>query len=141
MRKQVLLDTDIISLLQRRHEIVAQHAADYLISFGKLFFTELSWYEVIRGYRAVGAQRQLQAFEVFCRNCNIFPLGRKSLDSAANIYADLRQRGELIGEVDILIAGIAIANGFGVATRNIDHFSRIDGLHVENWTLRGISEA
>jgi tRNA(fMet)-specific endonuclease VapC len=37
--------------------------------------------------------------------------------------------------MDILIAGIAIANGVGVATRNIDHFSRIDGLYVEDWTL------
>ena len=135
MRNQVLLDTDILSLLRRGHETVTQHAADYLISFDRLAFAELTWYEVVRGYRVIGAHRQLEAFEAFCRNCDILPLDHNALDCAATIYASLRQRGELIGEVDILIAGIALANGMGVATRNIDHFSRIAELHVENWTV------
>ena len=53
---------------------------------------------------------------------------------AADIYANLKRRGELIGEIDILIAGIALAHDMGVATRNIAHFSRIANLHVEDWT-------
>jgi predicted nucleic acid-binding protein len=38
----------------------------------------------------------------------------------------------LIGEVDMLIAGIALANDMGVATRNTDHFNRIQDLYVED---------
>ncbi len=140
MREQVLLDTDIISLLQRGHEIVTQNAVDYLISFDRLSFAELTWYEVVRGYRAVDARRQLAAFEVFCRDCNIPPLDHRSLDCAADIYADLRRRGELIGEVDILIAGVAVANGLGIATQNINHFSRINELYIENWAIQGHQE-
>jgi tRNA(fMet)-specific endonuclease VapC len=135
MRNQVLLDTDIVLFFWREHEIVLQHATDYIISFGKLSFTELTWYEVIRGYKAIGAYRQLETFNAFCQDCNILLLDHKALDYAATIYADLRRRGSLIGEMDILIAGIALANGMGVATRNIDHFSRIHGLYVEDWTL------
>ena len=37
--------------------------------------------------------------------------------------------------VDILIAGTALANGMGIATRNVEHFSRISELHVENWAI------
>jgi predicted nucleic acid-binding protein len=37
--------------------------------------------------------------------------------------------------VDILIAGIALANEMGVATHNIDHFRRVKGLSVEDWSL------
>ena len=136
MRRQTLLDTDIVLLLMRGHEIVTQNTTDYLLSFDRLSFAELTWYEITRGYRVIGAHRQSQVFEAFCRNCDILPLDHKSLDCAANIYASLRKRGELIGEVDILIAGIAFANGIGVATRNVDHFSRIDGLYVENWAVR-----
>jgi tRNA(fMet)-specific endonuclease VapC len=135
MRAQVLLDTDILSLLRRGHERVTQHATDYIVTYGSLAFTELTWYEVVRGYRAIGAHRQLKVFEAFCQRCDIFPLDHNALDCAANIYADLRRRGELIGEVDILIAGIAFAHRTGIATQNVEHFSRIAGLHVENWTV------
>ena len=135
MKEQILIDTDIVLLLQRGHETVARHALNYIISFERPSFSELTWYEIVRGYRISGAYHQMDNFESFCQNCDILPLDRRSLDCAATIYADLRKRGELIGEVDILIAGIATASGMGIATRNVNHFSRIDGLHVENWTL------
>jgi tRNA(fMet)-specific endonuclease VapC len=134
MNPLVLLDTDILSLLRRGHPQVSQRAAIYIVEHGRLTFTSLSWYEVIRGYRAIGAFRQLQVFEQFCQYCQILPLDNKALDTAATLYANLHQRGELIGEVDILIAGIAMANGRGVVTRNTDHFRRIDGLYVEDWS-------
>jgi tRNA(fMet)-specific endonuclease VapC len=135
MKNRVLIDTDIVLLIQRGNRIVTSHALDYIATFDRLSLTELTWYEIIRGYKISGTYQQLNTFESFCQNCDILSLDRKSLDCAATIYADLRKRGELIGEVDILIAGIAIANGMGIATGNIKHFARIDGLHVENWTL------
>lgn len=135
MKDSVLIDTDIVLLIQRGNKIVTNYALNYIATFDRLSFTELTWYEIVRGYRISGVYQQLDTFESFCQNCDILSLDRKSLDCAANIYADLRKRGELIGEVDILIAGIAIANGMGVATGNVKHFARISGLHVENWTL------
>ncbi len=105
----------------------------YIARYEQLAFTELTWYEVIRGYRAIDAQKQLAAFQEFCRYCLISPLDRKALDIAANIYVDLRKRGELIGEVDILISGIALRNNMGIVTRNTEHFGRISGLYVEDW--------
>jgi tRNA(fMet)-specific endonuclease VapC len=53
---------------------------------------------------------------------------------AADIYADLYKRGELIADADILIAASALANSLGVVTNNERHFRRISGLHVENWS-------
>jgi predicted nucleic acid-binding protein len=41
----------------------------------------------------------------------------------------------LIGEVDILIASIALTEGLAVATHNISHFNRISGLMVVDWTI------
>lgn len=134
MTPLALLDTDTLSLLRRGHPEVSQRAAAYIVQHKRLAFTSLTRYEVVRGYRAIGAYRQLQVFEQFCRRCRIFPLGDKALDIAATCYADLRRRGELIGEVDLLIAGIALANGMGVATRNTDHFSRVKDLYVEDWS-------
>ncbi len=56
------------------------------------------------------------------------------MDIAAIIYVDLRKHGELIGEVDILISGIALRNNMGIVTRNTEHFDRISGLYVEDWS-------
>ncbi len=130
---KLLLDTDTISLLRRGNPKVSQRVIDYIVRYGQLVFTELSWYEIIRGYRSIGAQKQLAVFEEFCRQCTILPLDRRALDTAANIYASLHKRGELIGEVDILIAGIAVANDMGIVTSNCNHFRRIDGLYIEDW--------
>lgn len=44
---------------------------------------------------------------------------------AAEIYAALRNRGEPIGDADILIGASALTHGFGVVTNNEAHFSRI----------------
>jgi tRNA(fMet)-specific endonuclease VapC len=130
----VLLDTDTLSLIRRGHPQVSQRAAAYIVQHGRLTFTALTRYEVVRGYRAIGAHRQLQVFEQFCQQCRILPLDDKALDAAASIYADLRQQGKLIGEVDILIAGIALTNGIGIITHNTDHFRRIPGLSIEDWS-------
>jgi tRNA(fMet)-specific endonuclease VapC len=53
--------------------------------------------------------------------------------AAAETYADLASRGQLISDADILIAATALVRGLGVATNNEDHFARIRGLAVENW--------
>jgi predicted nucleic acid-binding protein len=52
---------------------------------------------------------------------------------AAEIYADLSRRGELIADADILIAASALVRGLGIVTNNEEHFKRIQNLHVENW--------
>jgi tRNA(fMet)-specific endonuclease VapC len=54
---------------------------------------------------------------------------------AADIYADLKAGGGMIGDADILIAASALVNGLGVVTNNEQHFRRIKGLRVENWLI------
>jgi len=63
----------------------------------------------------------------------ILPVTDEIALEAAGIYADLRRRGELIGDADTLIAASALVHGLGVVTNNEHHFRRINGLKVENW--------
>ncbi len=48
----------------------------------------------------------------------------------AEIWADLSERGQVIGAHDLWVAATALANGLGVATRNASEFSRVAGLRV-----------
>ncbi len=50
------------------------------------------------------------------------------------IQADLRKKGAEIGHTDTLIAGIAITSDLQLVTNNTNHFKRIKGLNLENWT-------
>lgn len=55
--------------------------------------------------------------------------------TAAIIQADLRKKGNEIGHTDTLIAGIAITSELQLITNNANHFKRIKGLEIDNWTL------
>ena len=57
--------------------------------------------------------------------------------AAAETYAHIRSRlskaGTPIGPNDLLIASIALANGFTLVTHNTKEFGRIEGLVIEDW--------
>jgi len=48
--------------------------------------------------------------------------------------ARLEIRGVRIEDMDLAVAAIAMARGFGVATCNSRHFGRVEGLPVQDWT-------
>ena len=51
----------------------------------------------------------------------------------AEIRADLKRRGSLIGGNDLLIAAHARSLGLRLVTNNTSEFGRVRGLQVENW--------
>ena len=51
----------------------------------------------------------------------------------SRIRRALRQRGELIGDFDILIAATAMNEDATLVTDNARHFQRVDGLRIENY--------
>lgn len=57
--------------------------------------------------------------------------------AAANRYAHARAHlatiGQPIGDRDMMIAAIALAQGATVVTSNVSEFSRVPGLTVEDW--------
>jgi tRNA(fMet)-specific endonuclease VapC len=53
---------------------------------------------------------------------------------AGEIRADLACRGLPIGPYDVLIAGQARARGLTLVTANVQEFSRVAGLEMEDWS-------
>ena len=61
----------------------------------------------------------------------IFPLGYKEAEKAAEIYDLLESKGNLIDDNDILIAGIMLSNGINkIITKNVKHFEKIESLEI-----------
>lgn len=130
---KVLIDTDILSALMRKHPRVIAQASAYLAQHHIFTLSIITRYEILRGLKAKGASQQAARFEQFCAGNEILPINDNVIVQAADIYADLYRRGELIGDADILIAASAMANGLGIVTNNEAHFSRISSLQIENW--------
>ena len=130
---EALLDTDTLSLYGRGDPQVRANAAAYLRTYGAFSLSELTRYEVVRGFQLSGASARLAAFERLCGLSRILPFDEACARRAAEVWVDLHRRGRLIGEVDILIAGTALAHGLAVVSQNTGHFTRVAGLVVINW--------
>ena len=63
---------------------------------------------------------------LFLDNIDIF-------EKASEIYALLKNKGELIPDADILIGALTLRNNCTCVTGNTKHFERINGLNLENW--------
>lgn len=130
-----LLDTDILSaIMKAKLPVVAQHAVSYLNQHGRFSFSSITRFEILRGLLATSATVRLRAFESMCQRSEIIELTDPIIVRAAELYADLSRRGQLISDADILIAATALYHGRTLVTANTAHFQRVHGLAIRNWT-------
>ena len=130
-----LLDTNVLSELVRKRpspEVVsrvrASRSADLVTSVVCVMEMRFGAVRHPTG-RALWARIEK---EVLSR-VRVLPVGDDEARRAGELLAELEARGEKVGTEDVLIAATALVHGFGVATRNVKHFSRFRGLVVESW--------
>ena len=78
-------------------------------------------------------------FDRVSRFVDIFPEiqpSKRSMRRFGEIKAALELKGMRLNDADIIIASIAIEEGFALITGNMKHYSRIEGLEIENWFAR-----
>ena len=75
-------------------------------------------------------REQLDALLVSTR---ILPFDRAAARHSATLRASLEAKGTPLGPLDCLIAGIALAYGTHLVTRNSTEFGRVAGLSVVDW--------
>lgn len=103
-----------------------------------IHITSITVYEMNIGFvqtkRKISEQRYKQLYKPwleFISSMEIFPLGYKEAERAAEIFDFLDSQGQRIDDNDILIAGIMLTNGIKkILTKNVKHFERIIGLEI-----------
>lgn len=72
---------------------------------------------------------------MFLSPFNILPFNSDDAVTAGRIRGYLERRGTPIGPYDIQIAAQGVSRGITVITHNIDEFSRVPGLRLEDWII------
>lgn len=129
-----LLDTNIISAILKENEKVKKSVQKAIREGKEILIDGISYYEIKRGLLSANATNQLDRFNLLCKRFGLIWLETQSIfDTAAEIYADLQQKGKLIEDADILIASVVKTWELILVTDNTRHFQRIQGLRMENW--------
>ena len=132
--KKCLIDTDILSLMMRMDANVIKQAQKYIKKHSQLTFSIITEYEILRGLKVKNATKQIKVFEQICTKNEILPITNGIIIKATEIYAELYKGGKLIGDADILIAATAMVHNLELITNNENHFNRITGLRLDNWS-------
>jgi tRNA(fMet)-specific endonuclease VapC len=122
----IIADTDVLIDFLAGHEPPASRIALEL-ERGGLKTTVVTRFELLAGAtsaRLIGNIRDL------LDAVPALPLDSRAADRAAEVRRALEKRGTPIGMGDSLIAGIVLAAGGILLTRNVKHFERVDGLRL-----------
>lgn len=131
---EALLDTDILSeVLKAKDARVLGKAEQYLTEHGRLAFSEITFYEVVRGMLAHRATSQMAKFLERAGDSDVTPISPPVLLRAADLWARAHAGGHPRDDADLIIAATALEVGRVLVTGNTAHFAWIEGLRLEDW--------
>lgn len=127
----ILLDTNIVVAYLNGNEPIASKVVENInkISLSTLVVAELD-------YGAKASQNRLKNLSnlnSFIELVRIFPFDLACARMLGTIKSRLRQIGKPTGEVDAMIAAVALANKAELVTGNTRHFQNIEGLKLSSW--------
>jgi tRNA(fMet)-specific endonuclease VapC len=130
-----LLDTDTASYIIKRRD-PAIEARLSAIEPSQVCISVITRAELMYGLKRLPAGHRLHvAVRQFLRIVRTLPWAAESADLYADIRHQLETSGQLIGELDMMIAAQALSVGAVLVTNNTRHFERIEApLILANWT-------
>lgn len=128
-----LLDTNVcIRLLNKKCPEIEHHFR--LHSPADIALCSIVKAELIFGARnSRKVEANLNRLRRFFAPLASLPFDDRSAEEYGLIRADLTAQGRLIGPNDMLIAAVARAYDAILVTHNINEFSRITGIKLEDW--------
>ena len=127
-----LLDTNIVIYIQRGVPSV-------LSRLNELGADRVALPSIVAAELAYGVEkstfkdRNRKVLELFLSEVRVLPWTQDAMWHFARHQHELRQSGQVIGELDLLIACQALALDAVCVTNNTREFGRIKGLKLENW--------
>lgn len=129
-----IIDTDIMIYFLKNHPKVVSKFEK--TDQDDIATTIVNYTELLFGaYNSLKIKENLSKVKSFLKTIAIADFDKSSAEVFARLKADLRKSGKIIADMDLMIAGICIANNLILVTNNSKHFERISGLKKENWSI------
>lgn len=125
----VLIDTSVFIAWERGEEEIRDTVAQELV-----YLSAITASELLHGVHRADSARRREQRRAFVESVLAavpllaFDMGVSRVH--AQIWSDLRSRGQIIGAHDMIIGATAVHHGLRLATRNVRDFERIEGLEV-----------
>lgn len=127
----ILLDTDVcIEFLRGNKQVIARRKKAYdnvsvsFMTVGELFFG---------AEKSANKEHNNLLIEKFLITVDIINTDFEIMKLFGELKGNLEKQGELLSDVDILIASTAMAKCDTLVTGNAEHFKRFEHLKLENW--------
>ena len=127
----VCVDTDFIAGLDRRNDKAIARLETLGAGHEPIYTTTVSVAELYHGAYKTNDPSRLVRVKNLLSRFHVLDLDYGSATIWGELAEKLKSNG--IGDLDLFIASIALANGHTLITRNIKHFERMPGLTVESW--------
>ena len=130
-----MLDTDTCSYIMRRSpEAVVRRLAK--VSVSDVCISVITKAELLYGVEISPKRKQDEsALAAFLHYIEVLDFSDEASLHYAQIRADLKKRGAMIGANDLLIAAHARSLGLTLITNNTREFRRVRNLSIDNWTV------
>ena len=130
-----MLDTDTCSyIMKRSNQAVLRRLQAIAVS--DVCMSVITKSELLYGVEVSPRRTQdATALKAFLPHVEVLEYSDDAATHYAQIRADLKNRGEMIGANDLFIAAHARSRGLRLVTNNTAEFGRVKGLTLENWTL------
>ena len=127
-----LLDTNICIYIIKKKPIEVFEKFKRL-EIGMLKISSITVSELYFGaYNSQNIKKNIEIVKNFLLPFDIVDFDEKAGIEYAKIKADLRKEGQIIGELDMQIAGIALSNNLILVTNNEKEFIRVSNLKLQN---------
>ncbi len=104
------------------------------VGVGNVYISSITTSELYYGVsKSQKVKENTKRIEEFLKPFTITPYSEKASYFYGKIRANLEKQDNVIGLLDMLIAAHALSKDLTLVTNNINEFSRIKTLKVENW--------
>jgi tRNA(fMet)-specific endonuclease VapC len=124
----IVIDTSVLIDALHRKQAALRKILELEETGETLCTTQINVLELFKGvYSPIRSERGLQKVKMLLDAFVILTIDEDAYEMFGELSAELRRRGEAIGDFDELIASIALANGAAIISRD-GHFRRVPGL-------------
>jgi tRNA(fMet)-specific endonuclease VapC len=125
-----MIDSDIlIYFLKGQQEVIEKLSQ---IPIDQLYISKINYAELMYGaHNSAKVEENLKVIEPFLEKFTLLEFDKDASLIFAKEKARLKKKGNIIADMDLMIASIAIENNCFLITNNLKHFKRIRDLKID----------